>query len=345
VTASAEAESYAAYLFAHFVGEDGPDAEQVHFAVSRGETLTEWDLLAGGAPVLRSQIGTGGVRDPFLLRLRDGRGFVLLATDLQVYGIGHFRDAQEHGSTSLLIWQSDDLVTWEGPRRIEAISPGRAGNAWAPEAVWSPEAQTYAVYWASNLYDDSAVDARRNTDSYNRMMIATTDDFAIFSEPRVWIDVRRGPGYGTIDATVVRRGTTYHRFTKDEQPEIMQVLHERSPDLFRGTTDVLGSAWDLVVERIGSEHVSHGEGPIVVPSLSDDRWFLLLDWPPYGGGEGYVLFETDDLDSGQWMPADRLPPRFRHGSIIPITAAERARLATGLAPAVPAVAPARTETV
>jgi hypothetical protein len=58
-----------------------------------------------------------------------------------------------------------------------------------------------------------------------------------------------------------------------------------------------------------------------------------------------VLFETDDLDSGHWMPADRLPPRFRHGSIIPITAAERTRLLTGLPPAIPAVAPARTEAV
>jgi hypothetical protein len=344
VTRPAEAEPYAAYLFAHFVGEDGPDAEQVHFAVSRGATLTDWDLLAGGAPVLRSRIGTGGVRDPFLLRLRDGRRFVLLATDLQVYGIGHFRDAQENGSTSLLIWESDDLVTWAGPRRVEVIPPDRAGNAWAPEAVWCDEAQTYAVYWASNLYDESVAE-RRNTDSYNRMMIATTDDFVTFSEPRVWIDVRRGPGYGTIDSTVVRHGDAYHRFTKDEHPEIMQVFQERSPELFRGTTDAAGSAWELVAERIGSDHVSHAEGPIVVPSLVDDRWFLLLDWPPYGGGEGYVLFETDDLDSGRWTPADRLPPRFRHGSIIPITAAEREHLLESLPPGVPAAAAARSEAV
>ncbi|MFK4834187.1 glycoside hydrolase family 43 protein [Microbacterium sp. ZW T2_14] len=333
---------YEAYLFAHFTGEDALDAEQVHFAVSRGETLTEWDLLAGGAPVLRSHAGTGGVRDPFLLRLRGGRGFVLLATDLQVYGIGHFRDAQEHGSTSLLIWESDDLVRWEGPRRIQVIAPEHAGNAWAPEAVWCDEAQTYAVYWASNLYDEAAAE-RRNTDSYNRMMIATTDDFVAFSEPRVWIDVRRGPGYGMIDSTVVRHGDAYHRFTKDEQPEIMQVFQECSPELFPETTDAAASAWQLVAERIGSGHVSHSEGPIVVPSLVDDRWFLLLDWPPYGGGGGYVLFETDDLGSGRWAPADRLPPRFRHGSIIPVTAAERERLLEGFPPGVPAAAGLRSE--
>ncbi|MBW9094968.1 glycoside hydrolase family 43 protein [Microbacterium jejuense] len=329
---ASEHTGYEAYLFAHFVGEDGPDAEQVHLAVSRGDTLSEWDMLAGGAPVLRSSVGTGGIRDPFLLRLRDGEGFVMLATDLQVYGIGHFRDAQEHGSTALLVWESRDLVTWDGPRRVEVMPPERAGNAWAPEAIWCEEAQTYAVYWASNLYDEGV--ERRNADSYNRMMIATTDDFVTFTEPRIWIDVRRAPGYGTIDSTVIRHGDVYHRFTKDEHPDVMHVFHEVSPDLFRATTGAAGSAWDLIAERIGSEHVTHGEGPIVVPSLTDDRWFLLLDWPPYGGGTGYVLFETDDIDSGRWTRTPQsLPPRFRHGSVIPVTAAERQRLLTQLPPA------------
>ena len=323
---------YEAYLFAHFVGEDGPDAEQVHFAVSRGSTLTEWHMLAGGRPVLRSSVGTGGIRDPFLLRLQDGERFVLLATDLQVYGIGHFRDAQEHGSTALLVWESRDLVTWDGPQRVEVMPPERAGNVWAPEAVWCEEAQTYAVYWASNLYDDGTA-VRRNADSYNRMMIATTDDFVTFGEPRDWIDVRRSAGYGTIDSTVVRHGGAYHRFTKDEHPDVMHVFHEVSTDLFRVTTGAVGSAWDLVAERIGSEHVTHGEGPIVVPSNTDDRWFLLLDWPPYGGGTGYVLFETDDLAAGRWTRTPQsLPPRFRHGSVIPITESERRRLLAHLPP-------------
>ena len=320
--------TYEAYLFAHFVGEDGPDAEQVHFAVSRGNTLSEWDMLAGGDPVLRSSVGTGGIRDPFIMRLRDGERFVILATDLQVYGIGHFRHAQEHGSTALLLWESSDLVTWDGPRRVEVMSPERAGNAWAPEAIWCQEAQTYAVYWASNLYEGPAAE-RRNADSYNRMMIATTDDFVTFAEPRVWVDVRRAAGYGTIDSTVVRHGGAYHRFTKDEHPDIMHVFHEASPDLFRVTTDAVGSAWDFIVEQIGSDHISHGEGPIVVPSNTDDRWFLLLDWPPYGDGTGYVLFETDDLGSGRWTRTTHsLPPRFRHGSVIPITESERQRLLT-----------------
>jgi len=267
-------DDFAGYLFAHFVGEDGPDAEQVYLAVSEGDSLTDWSVLAGGRPVLRSDAGTRAIRDPFLLRLEGDAGFVLLATDLQVYG-----------TTALMVWRSADLVTWSGPDRIEVISAGIAGNAWAPEAHWSEELGRYAVYWASNLYpaDDAARSIR---DSYNRMMIATTADFVSFSEPEVWIDVRRGAGYGTIDATVVHHRGRYHRFTKDERPDLMQVFHERSADLLASTSGRIGSAWELVGEALGSDHLSHAEGPIVVPSITDHRWHLLLDWPPYGGGNG-----------------------------------------------------------
>lgn len=325
---------FAGYLFAHFIGEDAPDAEQVYLAVSEGDSLTEWSVLAGGDPVLRSDVGTGALRDPFLLRLEGDTGFVLLATDLQVYGTGHFRDAQERGSTALLVWRSADLVSWTGPSRIEVVDPAVAGNAWAPEAHWSEELGRYAVYWASNLYPAGA-ERRDVRDSYNRMMIATTADFETFSEPEVWIDVRRGPGYGTIDSAVVKHDGWYHRFTKDERPDVMQVFHERSRELLTVTRGSIGSAWELVGERLGSEHLTHAEGPIVVPSITDDRWYLLLDWPPYGGGTGYVLFETDDLDSGRWQHVEpALPPRFRHGAVIPITAEEDRRLRAAFAPVV-----------
>lgn len=325
---------FTGYLFAHFVGEDSPDAEQVYLAVSEGDSLTEWSVLGGGEPVLRSAVGTGAIRDPFLLRLEGDAGFVLLATDLRVFGTGHFRHAQERGSTALVVWRSADLITWTDPERIEVVSPAIAGNAWAPEAHWSEELGCYAVYWASNLYPADTA-SRSIRDSYNRMMIATTTDFATFTEPRIWIDVRRGAGYGTIDATVVRRDGWYHRFTKDERPDLMQVFHERSRDLLLPTHEAIGAEWELVGEALGSEHLSHAEGPIVVPSISDDRWYLLLDWPPYGGGTGYVLFETEDLDAGTWERVEpALPPRFRHGSVIPITAAEDGRLREALGPVV-----------
>ncbi|MGX9348628.1 glycoside hydrolase family 43 protein [Microbacterium sp. KNMS] len=314
---------FSSYLFVHFTGEDDDAAEQVHFAVSDGASLSDWDLLADGAPVLTSELGTRGVRDPFLLRKEDG-GFVILATDLKVHGAGGFGVGQENGSTDILVWESDDLVTWTGPRAVSVMGP-EAGNVWAPEAVWSAEHGAYLVYWASNLYPEGG--ERRAADSYNRMMIAQTADFATFSEPRVWIDVRRGPGYGTIDSTLARDGAHWYRFTKDEEPGTMHVFAERGDDVLRPTEGRIGSAWELLAEGIGSDVISHGEGPIIVRSLDERSWLLFIDWPPYGGGTGYRVFESADLADGTWTPsAHAVPPRFRHGSVVPITAEERERL-------------------
>ncbi len=324
---------FAAYLFVHFAGESTPDGEQIHLTISRGDTVSEWEPLNGGRPVLRSTQGERGLRDPFVVRSPAGDRFYLLATDLLVYGEGDFVRAQERGSRSLMVWESADLVTW-GEQRMVEVSPPEAGNTWAPEAIWSDELGRYVVYWASNLYPGTAPEERRRHDSYNRMMVATTADFVTFSEPRVWIDVRRAPGFGTIDSTVIRHDGVYHRFTKDERPDVMQVFQERSPDLLRPTVGTIGSSWDLVAERIGAGVLSHGEGPVIVRANTQDRWYLFQDWPPYGGGMGYVVLETADLDSGTWtpVPGARLPAGVRHGSVLPITRAEHERLLAALGP-------------
>ena len=56
----------------------------------------------------------------------------------------------------------------------------------------------------------------------------------------------------------------------------------------------------------------------------DATWYLLQDQPSYHGGQGYVLFATDDLPAADWhsLPDAQLPASPRHGTVIPITAAE-----------------------
>jgi hypothetical protein len=317
----------AAYLFPHFVGESTPDGEAIYFAVSDGDTVASWHMLGGGQPVLRSTLGEGGLRDPSIIRSPEGDRFYLLATDLKVYGDGNFVRAQEQGSTALMVWESTDLVTWSEQRMV-TVSSDHAGNTWAPEAVWAPELGRYVVFWASNLYPTTERTGRRVADSYNRMMYATTRDFVTFSEPQIWIDVRRGPGHGTIDSAVIRHRDLYYRFTKDERPDVMQLFQERSPDLLRPTVGTIGSSWDLLAERIGDGTLTHGEGPTVFKSNSEEKWYLFQDWPPYGGGHGYVPFETTDLDSGVWTPTPgaELPASPRHGTVLPITQDEYERL-------------------
>ena len=68
-----------AYLFTHFIGEQ-PQGEQIYFSLSKDGL--HWKDLHDGKPVICSEVGECGLRDPFLIRKADGSGFVIIATDL-----------------------------------------------------------------------------------------------------------------------------------------------------------------------------------------------------------------------------------------------------------------------
>ena len=326
-------EELAGYFFPHFVGESTDDGEAVYFAASNGDDPLSWLTLNDGEPVLGSSLGEEGLRDPFIIRSPEGDRFFLLATDLKIYGGGNFAQAQETGSRSIMVWESDDLVTWSEQREV-VVSPENAGNTWAPEAYYDESRGEYVVYWASALYpEDLPVAERRIADSYQRMMFATTRDFVTFSEPRVWIDEPQGPGRGMIDSTVAEEDGVYYRLTKDESD--FTVRQERSTELTRTQGVSEGDGWELVSEQVGVGQpnpwggtFTQGEGPTIFPSNTDDTWYLLQDQPPYHGGEGYMLFETDDLPGGRWtsVPEAELPASPRHGTVLPVTSSEHAAL-------------------
>ncbi|TDC73422.1 family 43 glycosylhydrolase [Streptomyces hainanensis] len=317
-SADSSAEPYAGYLFTYFTGEGTADGEQVHFALSRGNDPLNWRELNGGNPVLTSTLGDLGVRDPFVIRSPAGDRFYLIATDLRMHGDGDWDGVQRHGSRSIMVWESTDLVNWSAQRSVE-VAPPTAGNVWAPEAYWDPERNAYVVFWASKVY--AANDPDHTGDTHNRMLYATTSDFRTFSEPETWHD----PGYSVIDSTVIEDDGVFHRFTKDERnpssstPCSKFVTQESS-------TDLLDPAWDFVADCLGRGALSQGEGPTVFRSNTEEKWYLFID---EFGGRGYVPFETTDLASGRWTESTgyRLPASPRHGTVLPVTQAEYDRLA------------------
>ena len=355
-----------AYAWAYFTGESN-GGERISLAVSRGDDALRWQTLNHGRPVLSSRYGTRGLRDPFIMRTHEGDGFVLIATDLNVSQLdGDFQRAQCIGSRHLEIWQSSDLIHFSEQRHV-TVSPLEAGNTWAPEAHWVDELGMYALYWASNLYDGDQAQhpERRARPTYNRMMISLTRDFRTFSPPKVWVDVCRGDGRdgrGTIDATVVRDGDWWYRFIKDEGT--MRIREERSRDLMAPVTGALPDehetrGWRLVSDDVGvglpngerddrgvPQVLTRGEGPCIVRTNPGDvnaaRWLLFIDQPRYHGGPNhYIAFAGDDLaDPDGWRPVsgvlrESLPVnadggRPRHGTVLPITAAESARLLAGI---------------
>ncbi|MFF0095191.1 glycoside hydrolase family 43 protein [Streptomyces canus] len=313
----------AGHLFAYFTGEDRADGEQVRFTLSEGPGMRRWTELAAIPPLAPAG---GGARDPFLVRTVDGSGFHLLATDLRIHGGAGWEEAIAHGSRNLLVWDSADLSSWEGPRRVE-VMPERAGCVWAPEAVYDPGRDEYLVFWASTVYAED--DPGHHSPSYQRMFCAATKDFRNFGEPRAWLDT----GHPVIDSTVVEDDGWFYRFTKDERlpgtpdaPDAKFVFVERSRDLssqeYEPVTHGVGRGVD------GAPGVAHAEGPIVLAAPDGPGWLLLLD---EFGDRGYMPFRADRLDSPKWRPAvdpgvHTLPPGLRHGSVLPLTEAECAAL-------------------
>ncbi|WFE27721.1 family 43 glycosylhydrolase [Solwaraspora sp. WMMD791] len=301
------------YLFSYFTGEGTATGEQVYFALSQGNDPLHWQQLNDGRPVLTSTLGEQGLRDPFIIRSPEGDKFYQIATDLRIHGNGNWDGAQRHGSKSIMVWESTDLVNWTDQRLVQ-VSPDTAGNTWAPEAYYDPTIGAYVVFWASKLYADDDPDHTGNT--YNKMLYATTRDFHTFSEPQVWVD----PGYSVIDSTVIDHDGVYYRFTKDERnnssstPCSKFILAETS-------TSLRDTGWEFLADCIGRDAMSQGEGPTIFKSNTEEKWYLFID---EFGGRGYIPFETTDLASGVWTPSSdyALPTSPRHGTVLPVTQAE-----------------------
>ncbi|ROP45498.1 family 43 glycosylhydrolase [Pseudokineococcus lusitanus] len=329
VVAAVDVEPFEGYAFAYFTG-DSLAGENIFMAASRGNDALRWDELDDGQPVLRSELGTRGLRDPFVVRAPEGDRFFMIATDLSIGSGTSWDDSQRRGSRSINVWESDDLVTWSEQRQV-VVSPENAGNTWAPEAFWSEELGSYVVFWASKLYPED--DPQKASAQANRMMYATTRDFRTFTEPAVW----QFPGTSVIDTTVIEEDGTYYRFVKDEGSGVTgctDIIQQRSRDLLAVDLEDGPQTWETQDECIGRDAGLRAvEGPTVFEANEGDvngpGYHLFLD--EYGG-RGYLPLRTADLDAPDWEVAESfdLPANPRHGTVVPVTAAELATLRAGL---------------
>ena len=248
-------EDYEAYLFAHFVGEshgEGPQSmeghptgEQIFFALADvGEGLHFKDMngskMNALKPVLKSNVGELGVRDPFMLRSPEGDTFYLIATDLSVYTRGGWNNnagqATKTGSHAIIIWESHDLVNWTEGRQIE-VAREDAGMAWAPEMIYCEETGEYLIFFSSTILEDyDPVDHSKNTNAKiiyrDSVYYTTTRDFVHFGETKQFIPntpyqdniksrnesdtyAKNNDFRKVIDGSVMKIGDYYYSAAKD----------------------------------------------------------------------------------------------------------------------------------
>ncbi|MDR1799908.1 MAG: family 43 glycosylhydrolase, partial [Bifidobacteriaceae bacterium] len=316
VKAAIELDPFQAYMFAYFTG-DTAAGENIFFAASNGNTALSWTELNGGAAKFTSKYGEEGLRDPFIIRSPEGDTFYMIATDLSIGKIGNWDRSQRTGSRYIEVWESHDLVTWSEQRHV-LVSPETAGNTWAPEAYYDDSIGAYVVFWASKIY--SSTDTNHTGSAYQHMMYATTRDFVTFSEPQVWQDT----GLSRIDSTVIKADGVYYRVTKDEAQSMgcgADVFQESSTNLRAPV-----SGWTMNKQCIGqSAGVSGVEGPTIFKANPGDasgyQYYLFVD--QYSGSK-YTPLVTNDIANAAWVkPASySLPSSPRHGTVMPITAAE-----------------------
>ena len=286
----------AGYLFAHFRGERSNEWEQIFFAISRDGA--EWQPLNDGKSVLQSNVGEGGVRDPFMVRNPDTGVVYLIATDLCIGRNGDWGRAQRAGSKAIIVWESKDMVNWSEPRRVEVAVPN-AGCTWAPEAFWDADKKEFFVFWAS----------RETLNGVNRQRIysARTKDFKTFTPASLYIE----RPHDVIDTDIVSDGGKFYRFSKNETGK----------NIFMEVADSLEGEW-TPVPGFPVRNFAGYEGPECF-RMADGRWCLIVDY--YSRGQGYKAFFCDDLSRGDFTPSDKdlkFPYRFRHGGIITLSPAE-----------------------
>ncbi|WP_292864034.1 immunoglobulin-like domain-containing protein [Microbacterium sp.] len=310
----------AGYAAAYFKS-DGD--EKIYQAATSGNDFFTFSPVNGGNAVITSTTDTTGLRDPYILRSKDGDKYYMVATDLCISCGTGWGPAQSAGSLKIEVWESTDLVTWtrtNGEDTGITVNQPAAGMTWAPEAYWDDELQSYVVFFASRLYSDAS---HTNSDNlYARMFAVLTRDFRTFTAPPAsWQDT----GYARIDSTVTKIGDYYYRFTKNEEGGAAGPLEagkdiflERSKVLTAPTTESSWTAdpsttWQLLDTHMTSAETGQaGEGPEIVklnagdPNNTGDGYVFLVD--NYGAG-GYRAFVTSGDAIASSTQSDRLSQR------------------------------------
>ncbi len=297
-----------AYLFPHFTNGKNGDREQVWFSVSRDGL--NWTDLGGDEPFLSSHIGTTGIRDPFIIYDKSLKRYFIIATDLCTTKGGSWDDYAERGSRSIVIWESENLIDWTEERLVEVGIP-EAGCVWAPEAVYCEEKESWFVFFASNVREESELAHKQ------RIYGTYTKDFVNFTPTFKFMEKE----ISLIDTNIVWDKGWYYRFTKDETYK--HILVDRCPVLVpEKGEDYEKIHSDLLADIFGLE------GPECY-QLPDGRWCLIVD--RYHTHEGYMPLICDELSSGAFYKPDEKDYDFgkrekRHGSVISISDKEYNRL-------------------
>jgi Glycosyl hydrolases family 43 len=261
------------YVFSTFTGDDAAGEKLSIYTSTDALHFTLLSNTEFSGP-------SGTLRDPSIMKHVDGKYYVAYTDPLTVSCCGK----EDHFS----IASSTDLIHWTNLTMVNAGVPGVA-HTWAPE--WFVEGGTVNVI--------ANIDTL-NTDSDFKPYIFTARDSTLTS----WsgpVPLGFGPNY--IDTFVLKVGTTYHAFSKNETTRYCE----------HAIATKLTGPWTFVGTGNWAGWGSGMEGPAVT-QLDDGTWRIFLD------GQGSVPFVTaTSPDLNTWSGITALPDvgnLVRHGTVI-----------------------------
>jgi hypothetical protein len=280
------------YLFVGFMnnGEEG-----AYFAVS--DDGYHWDMVNDGQPVIKPLAPGELMRDTFIQRAPDG-GFRLVWT------------WEWHGHT-IGYSASEDLVHWSDHQQLAVFdNEPTAENLWSPAIYYEAAARNWLILWSSSI-PDRFPDQHPAVNGFNhRVYSTTTTDFKTFEPGKLFFD----PGYSVIDATIFRAFGRFYLLFKDEREfPLKKQIRIASGSSITGPWRNISGAF--------TESSSSGPNAIHV----EDRYLVYYDH--YAKPQHYSAAISRDLR--HWRdarPQLAFPDGLRHGSFLPITVAEAARL-------------------
>nr|MBP7471544.1 glycoside hydrolase family 43 protein [Prevotella sp.] len=258
------------YLYCHMSDK----GEWTAYAVSRDGY--HYQDINGGNPIFDNNEHArieGGTRDAYITRTADGKGYIMVTTDMCV-AKSHIWD-----NYGIDLLKSDDLIHWTSVtfdyRKGEnifcdsktAASPYKdwstINRVWAPQIFWDPsyvwengEKGGYLIYYSM---------LNRPEEKYDRMYYSYADkSFTKLTTPKILFDW----GYATIDCDInLLSDGKYHMLIKKEGGK---------PGIYTATSDKLTSGWGEPVENdyVSFEGNKKCEGSSAFQLAGEKTWHV-----------------------------------------------------------------------
>lgn len=302
-------EKKSAYLFAYFTSSSA-DGEQIRFALSKDGF--KYKPLNENRPVIKQNLGTGSVRDPYILEGKDGY-YYLIGTDLRVSTAG-----QPWGrNTSIVTWKSKDLIDWTDETIIpiinqyESTSEESQNRVWAPEAVYDEEKGEYMIFWSMQGGSEIYPNQLKIWYSYTKDFKTLTEEPKILYAPVLVDGEAANTNIDSIDANIVEKDGVFHLFYKHGAGE------DAGTKL--ATSNNLTGPYTLVSKGLVSPPSVEGADVFKLINEDDnDEWAMIYDY--YTKGK-YGMSTSNDLINFTTIKDNKVDFDFspRHGYVIPIT--------------------------